>query len=111
MHFSTKPGTIRKAPPQGITGHVGLPSGNGTAASVDRSIGERIKVKSVKPLAVFINAIAFSALFVVYGSGGAIERPAGIRRALQTYAKELPTGGSAMFVPDCQFGTDMSDLV
>ena len=37
----------------------------------------------------FINVIAFAALFATHASAGPIERPSGVRRALQIYAGEL----------------------
>ncbi|ASP79430.1 hypothetical protein HR059_03035 [Sinorhizobium meliloti WSM1022] len=37
----------------------------------------------------FINVIAFTALFATHASAGPIERPSGVRRALQIYAGEL----------------------
>ncbi|PST26308.1 hypothetical protein C7U60_04595 [Mesorhizobium plurifarium] len=36
-----------------------------------------------------INVIAFSALFATHASAAPIERPSGVRRALQIYAGEL----------------------
>ncbi|USJ27680.1 hypothetical protein [Ensifer adhaerens] len=65
----------------------------------------------MKPYIVFINAIAFTALFVVYEGVGSSERPDGVRRALQTYAKILPTGNSALPMPRWQDGIEMGDLV
>lgn len=65
----------------------------------------------MKPLVVFINAIAFTALFVVYEGVGSSERPDGVRRALQTYARLLPTGNLAPPMPRWQAGIEMSDLV
>nr|WP_234819174.1 hypothetical protein [Sinorhizobium meliloti] len=37
----------------------------------------------------FINVIAFAALFATHASAGPVERPSGVRRALQIYAGEL----------------------
>ncbi|KSV73615.1 hypothetical protein N183_24580 [Sinorhizobium sp. Sb3] len=58
-----------------------------------------------------INAIAFTALFVVDEGVGSSERPDGVRRALQTYARILPTGNSALPMPRGQADIEMSDLV
>ncbi|WP_112808647.1 hypothetical protein [Ensifer sp.] len=42
----------------------------------------------MKTLATLTNVVAFSALFVAYASLGSIERPSGVRRALQTYSSQ-----------------------
>ncbi|MGB8286700.1 hypothetical protein [Rhizobium ruizarguesonis] len=39
------------------------------------------------------------------------KNPAGVRRALQTYAGQLPTGGYPTLKPVWQIGVDASDLV
>ncbi|RVJ58714.1 hypothetical protein CN166_14975 [Sinorhizobium medicae] len=40
-------------------------------------------------LATHINVIAFAALFATHASAGPVDRPSGVRRALQIYAGEL----------------------
>lgn len=65
----------------------------------------------MKTLATLVNVIAFSALFVAYASVTTTEKPSGVRRALQTYAGQLPTGAMPTLKPVWQIGTDMSDLV
>jgi hypothetical protein len=65
----------------------------------------------MKTLATFINIIAFSALFLAYASVGNIEKPSGVRRALQTYAGQQPTGSYPTLKPVWQIGADASDLV
>ncbi len=65
----------------------------------------------MKTLATFINVIAFTALFVAYASGASVEQPTGVRRALQTYAGQLPTGSYPTLKPVWQVGVDASDLV
>lgn len=63
----------------------------------------------MKTLATIINVIAFSALFVAYASVTSVEKPAGVRRALQTYAGQLPTGAYPTLKPVWQIGVDVSD--
>ncbi|MBY5461227.1 MULTISPECIES: hypothetical protein [Rhizobium] len=65
----------------------------------------------MKTLATLINVMAFSALFFAYESGASVEKPAGVRRALQTYAGQLPTGAYPTLKPVWQIGVDASDLV
>lgn len=65
----------------------------------------------MKTLATLINVIAFSALFVAYASVTPVEKPTGVRRALQTYAGQLPTGAYPTLKPVWQIGVDASDLV
>ncbi|MBB5538613.1 hypothetical protein [Rhizobium giardinii] len=65
----------------------------------------------MKTLATFINVIAFSALFVAYASTTSVEKPTGVRRALQTYAGQLPTGAYPTLKPVWKIGVDASDRV
>jgi hypothetical protein len=44
----------------------------------------------MKTLALSINVLGFAALFLAYAAGASVERPSGVRRALQTYAGQLP---------------------
>lgn len=53
----------------------------------------------MKPLASLINAIAFTGLFVAYASVEHVERPDGVRRALETYARALQAGVSPLMKP------------
>ncbi|MBP1870617.1 hypothetical protein LPJGGPFB_01226 [Ensifer adhaerens] len=46
----------------------------------------------MKTLATLTNLVAFSALFVAYASVTSIERPSGVRRALQTYSSQSHDG-------------------
>ena len=46
----------------------------------------------MKALVLTINVLGFTALFLAYTMGAAVDRPSGVRRALQTYAGQLPTG-------------------
>jgi hypothetical protein len=63
----------------------------------------------MKTLATVINVIAFSALFVAYASVTSVEKPTGVRRALQTYAGQLSTGAYPTLKPVWQIGVDVSD--
>ncbi len=65
----------------------------------------------MKTLATLINIIAFTALFFAYASVGTMEKPSGVRRALQTYAGQLPTGTYPTLKPVWQIGVDASDLI
>ena len=65
----------------------------------------------MKTLATFINVIAFSALFVAYASTTSVEKPTGVRRALQTSAGPLPTGAYPPLTPVWKIGVDARDRV
>lgn len=65
----------------------------------------------MKSLATLINIIAFSALFFAYAGISTMEKPAGVRRALQTYAGQTPAGSYPAMKPAWRIGTDASDLV
>lgn len=65
----------------------------------------------MKPLATLINIIAFSALFVAYASVTTVERPTGVRRALQTYACQMPTGTYPTLKPVWEIGGSTSDTL
>lgn len=43
----------------------------------------------MKKLAVTLNVLAFAALFITYTEAAPVDRPAGVRRALQTFAGEI----------------------
>ncbi|MCA1489545.1 hypothetical protein [Sinorhizobium alkalisoli] len=53
----------------------------------------------MKPLATLVNAIAFTALFATYAGVEEVERPDGVRRALETYARALQPGASPLVKP------------
>jgi len=50
-------------------------------------------------LATLINVVAFTALFTAHASAAPVERPTGIRRALQIYAGELSISASMTLEP------------
>ena len=62
----------------------------------------------MKTLALTINVIGFIALFVAYAAGASVERPTGVRRALQTYAGQLPTGAYPTLKPVWELGVTVS---
>ncbi|WP_377290602.1 hypothetical protein [Rhizobium sp. SG2393] len=62
-------------------------------------------------LAKLINIIAFSTLFLMQASVQPIEKPHGIRRALQTYAGQLSTGAYPTLKPVWQLGGAQSDAI
>lgn len=72
---------------------------------------EPTKTNPMKTLATLVNVIAFTALFVAYSASGSIEKPSGVRRALQTYAGQLPTGAFPTLKPVWQIGVEASDLI
>jgi hypothetical protein len=55
--------------------------------------------KTMTSLATFINVVAFTALFTAHASAAPVERPTGVRRALQIYAGELTNGPSLSLEP------------
>ncbi|AFL49157.1 hypothetical protein USDA257_c05620 [Sinorhizobium fredii USDA 257] len=55
--------------------------------------------RTMTSLATFINVVAFTALFTAHASAAPVERPAGVRRALQIYAGELTNGRSITLEP------------
>ncbi|MFB2549501.1 hypothetical protein [Ensifer soli] len=61
--------------------------------------------------ALLLNAVAFSALLVVQTGAVPAEKPCGIRRALQTYAGQLPTGAYPTLKPLWQIGVETSDTL
>ncbi len=55
-----------------------------------------------------INILAFTALFIFHVTAMPAQRPVGLRRALQTYSGQLPTGGKIP-KPVWQIGVEASD--
>ena len=64
----------------------------------------------MKALVLTINVLGFTALFLAYTMGAAVERPSGVRRALQTYAGQLPTGAFPTLKPVWELGVKASTL-
>ena len=62
----------------------------------------------MKTLALSINVLGFAALFLAYVAGASVERPSGVRRALQTYAGQLPTGAYPTLKPVWELGVTVS---
>jgi len=62
----------------------------------------------MKTLALSINVLGFAALFLAYAAGTSVERPSGVRRALQTYAGQLPTGAYPTLKPVWELGVTVS---
>jgi len=65
----------------------------------------------MKTLALSINVLGFAALFLAYAAGASVERPSGVRRALQTYAGQLPTGACPTLKPVWELGVTVSENV
>ncbi|MCF3642894.1 hypothetical protein LXM94_23285 [Rhizobium sp. TRM95111] len=57
-----------------------------------------------------INVIAFSVLLLTHAAGAPVERPAGLRRALQIYAGQLPTGAYPTLKPVWELGVKAAVL-
>ncbi|WP_234820273.1 hypothetical protein [Sinorhizobium americanum] len=55
--------------------------------------------RTMGSLATFINVVAFTALFAAHASAAPVERPTGVRRALQIYAGELTNSASMRLEP------------
>jgi hypothetical protein len=64
----------------------------------------------MKALVLTINVLGFTALFLAYTLGASVERPSGVRRALQTYAGQLPTGAFPTLKPVWELGVKVSTL-
>ncbi|GLR53950.1 hypothetical protein GCM10007923_51670 [Shinella yambaruensis] len=64
----------------------------------------------MKALVLTINVLGFTALFLAYTMGAAVDRPKGVRRALQTYAGQLPTGAMPTLKPVWELGVKVSTL-
>ncbi len=83
FHIANAPPLFRRAP---------APRRRLIDSQSDQTTPNTQRNDPMKTLATLINVIAFSALFFAYASGTSVEKPTGVRRALQTYAGQLPTG-------------------
>ena len=80
--------------------------GRAIVASTKRQ--PQTKSTAMKTLALAINVIGFSVLFLTYAAGAQVERPSGVRRALQTYAGQLPTGTFPTLKPVWELGVQVT---
>ncbi|WP_440983873.1 hypothetical protein [Shinella sumterensis] len=64
----------------------------------------------MKALALSFNVLGFTALFLAYTMGAATDRPTGVRRALQTYAGQLPTGAFPTLKPVWELGVKVTTV-
>lgn len=64
----------------------------------------------MKTLVLTINVLGFTALFLAYTMGAAVDRPSGVRRALQTYAGQLPTGAFPTLKPVWELGVKVTTI-
>lgn len=62
----------------------------------------------MKALIFTLNVLGFTALFLAYTMGASVDRPKGVRRALQTYAGQLPTGAFPTLKPVWELGVKVS---
>lgn len=62
----------------------------------------------MKALIFTLNVLGFTALFLAYTMGASVDRPTGVRRALQTYAGQLPTGAFPTLKPVWELGVKVS---
>ncbi|MFM2279547.1 MAG: hypothetical protein RLZZ444_1778 [Pseudomonadota bacterium] len=64
----------------------------------------------MKPLALMINIFAFAVLFFDYAVAMQPVQPAGMRRCLQIYAGQLPTGAFPTLKPVWELGSGYGEL-
>jgi hypothetical protein len=67
-----------------------------------------LEATAMKALALTLNVLGFTALFLAYATGASVDRPTGVRRALQTYAGQLPTGAFPTLKPVWELGVKVS---
>ena len=67
-----------------------------------------LEATAMKALIFTLNVLGFTALFVAYTMGASVDRPKGVRRALQTYAGQLPTGAFPTLKPVWELGVKAS---
>lgn len=65
----------------------------------------------MKTIATIINILAFAIVFFDYAVAMQPVAPAGMRRTLQIFAGQLPTGSHPTIKPIWQMGYGMTDLV
>jgi hypothetical protein len=65
----------------------------------------------MKTIATIINILAFTVVFFDYAVAMQQVQPAGMRRALQIFAGQLPTGSHPTIKPVWQMGYGMTDVV
>ncbi|MGV3548239.1 hypothetical protein [Rhizobium sp.] len=65
----------------------------------------------MKTIATAINVLAFTVLFFDYAVAMQPVAPAGMRRTLQIFVGQLPTGAHPTIKPVWQLGYEMSDMV
>jgi hypothetical protein len=65
----------------------------------------------MKTTATTINILAFAVLFFDYAVAMQQVQPAGMRRTLQIYAGQLPTGSYPTLKPVWQMGYGMADKI
>ncbi len=100
---------------EGVCPPEGTPVTRGTARRrvlVDSRVtnNANLEATAMKALVLTINVLGFTALFLAYTMGAAVDRPSGVRRALQTYAGQLPTGAMPTLKPVWELGVKVSTL-
>ena len=65
----------------------------------------------MKTIATIINILAFTVVFFDYAVAMQQVQPAGMRRTLQIFAGQLPTGAHPTIKPVWQMGYGMTDVV
>ena len=65
----------------------------------------------MKTIAIIINILAFAIVFFDYAVAMQQVQPAGMRRTLQIFAGQLPTGAHPTIKPVWQMGYEMTDVV
>ena len=77
---------------------------------IGSSIHSKPQAEPMKTALTLINVLAFAALFAVHVAGNPAERPSGVRRAMQIYAGQLPTGSYPTLKPVWELGVETADL-
>lgn len=65
----------------------------------------------MKTIAIILNILAFTVVFFDYAVAMQQVQPAGMRRTLQIFAGQLPTGSHPTVKPVWQMGYGMTDVV
>jgi hypothetical protein len=67
-----------------------------------------LEATAMKALVLTINVLGFTALFLAYTMGETVDRPKGVRRALQTYAGQVSTGAMPTLKPVWELGVKVT---
>jgi hypothetical protein len=68
-------------------------------------------VTATKEAICLLNVLAFASLFIVYTTPRPVERMAGVRRMLQTYAGQVPAGRFPTRKSVWQIGVSVTEMI